>query len=48
MATRGRPIDETTRRMILRLARSLSIRRTAREVGLSPTTVWKYRKFSRL
>ena len=43
MAQQGRRLDEATRRQIERLAGVLSIRRTAREVGVDPKTVQKYR-----
>jgi len=43
MAVRGKPLDAPTIRAILRLAGMLSIRRTARELGVSVNTVRKYR-----
>lgn len=42
VATRGRPIPATTMAQIQRLP--LSVRKAARHVNVSPTTVVKYRK----
>lgn len=43
MAQRGRPLDVATIRRIQRAVGVLSIRQTARETGVSPMTVQKYR-----
>lgn len=48
MAQRGKVLDEWTRRQIVRYRTQLSVRRTARHLDVSPTTVQKYRKKSRL
>jgi DNA invertase Pin-like site-specific DNA recombinase len=42
MAQRGRPLDERTRREVVRLREVLSVRKTARETGTSRNTVRKY------
>jgi DNA invertase Pin-like site-specific DNA recombinase len=44
MAQRGRPLDERTRRQVVRLREVLSVRKTARESSVSPSTVQKYAK----
>lgn len=42
MAQRGKRLDDWTRQRIQRLAELLSVRQTAREAGVSTSTVWKY------
>ena len=44
MATPGKPLDDATRRALERLRADAgrSVRETARELGLSKTTVQKY------
>ena len=42
MAQQGKRLDESTRRLIARLATALSIRRTAREAGVDRNTARKY------
>ena len=48
MAQRGRPIPPYVHRAIVSLADKLSVRRAARQVGVSPTTVQKYFSLRRL
>src|SRR3712207_6345157 len=43
VAQRGKVIDEATRRQIVRLSEVLSVRAVAREAGVSPNTVQKYK-----
>ncbi len=45
MAQRGKPIDDRTKQQIRRLA-ELSVRKAAREAGVAPNTIQKYRKKS--
>jgi len=42
MATPGKPLDQATLAFLRRALRSLSIRETARQAGLSRNTVRKY------
>lgn len=42
MATRGRPLDGYTLKLVLRLARDVSIRGAARLAGVSRNTVRRY------
>lgn len=42
MAQRGKPIPASLQQRIASLAALLSVRRTAREVGVAPNTVRKY------
>jgi transposase-like protein len=47
MAQRGRPIPDHLQRQIVRMVGAVSVRRAAREIGVSPTTVQKYSRKSR-